>query len=188
MMLRSMRLLLLAGVLGSVSFDATVAQAGELPKSNTTRNRLERVLQAAAAGEKLESDAADHIADLIAIVERGETQEAELAVRALARLGPRASPAIEAIAKKLGDPSHATRSAAVDALVAIGDPCVGAVRKLLDSPTARTRASATEVLSRLKSLDLNDLAKLAEDAEPRVRAAVANALSTFCKGGVPSLV
>src|SRR5262249_10366814 len=124
---------------------------------------------------------------LIAIVERGESQESELALRALAKLGPQASPAIVAVSKKLGDPDHAIRSAAADALVAIGDPCVTLVRKLVDFPNPRSRAAAAQVRGRLKNLDLDDLTRLAKDADPRVRAAAASGLAQLGKPGVPGL-
>jgi HEAT repeat protein len=186
-MLRSIRPLLLAGIVGWLSFDATVAQTADLARSKPPQNRVDGLLQTIAAGGKLEGDASDLIPALIAIVESGEIQESELAMRVLAKMGSKASPAIAVISKKLGDSTHATRSAAVDALVAIGDRCVVPVRKLLNLPTARTRASAAEVLSRLKKLDLADFTILRKDADPRVRAVAANGLSMFGKPGVPQL-
>jgi HEAT repeat protein len=187
MVLQSIRPLLIAAMVGSISFAAVAAQTAAPPRSNVAPKRVEGLLQALAAGKKLEGDLLDLIPALIAIVESGETQDSELAMRALAGMGAKARAAIAAISKKLGDPTHATRSTAADALVAIGDKCVVPVRKLLNSPTARTRASAAHVLSRMKKLELNQLAKLARDSDPRVRAVAANALSRFGKPGVPQL-
>jgi HEAT repeat protein len=178
MTLRFLPPLLLAGMVGLVSFDAISARTTGLANPNHI---------AAAADEKPKRDAADQLAELIAVVESGEIEERELAMRALAEMGSRAVPAITALSKKLSDPDHAIRSAAIDALVAIGDRCVVPVRGLLDSPSARTRAAAAQVLGRLKKLDLDDLTRLATDADPRVRAVAVNTLATFGKPGVPSL-
>jgi HEAT repeat protein len=178
MTLRFLPPLLRAGMVGLVSFDAISVRTTGLANPNHI---------AAAADEKPKRDAADQLADLIAVVEGGEIEERELAMRALAELGSRAAPAIAALSKKLSDPDHATRSAAVDALVAIGDRCVVPVRGLLDSPMGRTRAAAAQVLGRLKRLELDDLTRLATDADPRVRAVTANTLATLGKPGVQAL-
>jgi HEAT repeat protein len=184
-MAQSIQPVLLAGIIGFVSFDAAVAQLIDHPESKTPQDRVERVLQAIASGEKLEGDDSHQVPALITVVEDGEHQESDLAIRALAAMKSKASPAIVAISKRLSDPNHATRSAAVDALVAIGDDAVVPLRKLLSSSTARTRASATQALSRLKRLDVVDLARLSKDSDPRVRAALANALSNLGTPGVP---
>lgn len=171
----------------AVGVGGSFTQAGDGSESKPAANRVEPLLQAIAAGKKLPSDAKDRVPDLIAIVGGGELQECELAIRVLALIGPEASPAIAAISKRLGDPTHSVRGAAVDALAAIGDPCVVPVRNLLKAPAGRTRASAAQVLSRLKRLDLPDLAGLAKDSDPRVRGTAANALSGLGKPGVPLL-
>jgi HEAT repeats len=187
MILRSNRPYLFVGIVALLSSNAAFAQTNDDTRLATARNRVEPLLRSVAADKKLDADAPDRIPDLIVIVDDGDIQESELAIRALASMGSKASPAIAAISKKLDDPSHATRSTAADALVAIGDKCVDPMRKLLNSPSARTRASATYVLSRLKALDSDDLVELAKDPDPRVRAATMNGQSKSGKPGVKEL-
>jgi HEAT repeat protein len=186
-MFPSNRPVLLAGIIGSVSCVAAVAQVTGRSESKTPQDRVERVLQAIASGEKVEGDALPQVLDLIAVVNDGEHQESDLAIRALAAMKSKASPAVVAITKKLTDSSHATRSAAVDALVAIGDGAVVVLRKVLNSSTASMRASATQALGRLKRLELGDAARLSMDPDPRVRAAAADALSRLGKPAVQRL-
>ena len=92
MTLRFLPPLLLAGMVGLVSFDAISARTTGLANPNHI---------AAAADEKPKRDAADKLAELIAVVESGEIEERELAMRALAEMGSRAVPAITALSKKL---------------------------------------------------------------------------------------
>jgi HEAT repeat protein len=186
-MFQFIRPVLLVAIIASGSFDVAIAQVIDRSESKTPQDRLERVLQAVASGEKLEGDAWHQVPALIAVVEDGEYQESDLAVRALAAMKSKASPAVVAICKKLSDPNHATRSAAVDALVAIGDGALAPLRKLLSSSTARTRASATLALGRLKRLDLDDATRLSRDSDPRVRAASVRALSDLGKPSVSRL-
>jgi HEAT repeat protein len=188
MIARFNRLHSFVGIVASLAFGVAAGHSTGESTLITAQNRVEPLLRSVAVGKKLGAEALDRISDLIAVVEKGDAGESELAVRALATMGSRASPAIEAISEKLQDPSHATRSVATDALVAIGEKCVGPLRILLNSPTGRTRAAATDALARLKSLDLDDLGRLAKDADPRVRATTARALSLFGKPGVPLLI
>jgi HEAT repeat protein len=184
---QSIKPVLLAGMIGCVFSDTAVAQVKASSDSRTPRDRVERVLHAVAAGGRFEGDASPDVHDLIAVVEDGENPESVLAIRALAAMKSKASPAGVAISKKLSDPEHATRSAAVDALAAIGDGSVAVLRKLLSSSTARTRAAATQALVRLKRLDLTDTTKLSRDSDPRVRAAAADGLRGHQKEAVPRL-
>ncbi len=185
-MFQSIQPILLATIISSVSFDAAVAQIPVESESKTqnARARVERIRHAVTSGSKLEADASDHILALIAVVEGGDHQESELAIRSLAALKSKASPAIAAMCKKLSDPDHATRVAAVDALVAIGEDAVVRLREMLSSPAARTRAAATQALARLKRLDLDSAARLSNDSDPRVRAAAVDALTGL---GIPSV-
>jgi HEAT repeat protein len=186
-MLQSVQPVLLAGIMASFSWDAATAQVAGRSDAKTPQDRVERVLKAIASGEKIEGDTSPMVPDLIAVVENGEREESNLAIRALAAMKSKARPAAVAISKKLGDPDHATRSAAADALVAIGDGAVVPLRKLLSLSTARTRASATQALVRLKRLDVVDVDRLSNDPDPRVRAALADALSSLGKRGVSRL-
>jgi hypothetical protein len=186
-MFPSTKAVLLAGIIGTVACDAAVAQVTERSESKKPQDRVERLLQAIATGEKLEGDASPQLLELIAVVEEGEHQESDLAIRALAAMKSRASAAVVAISKKLSDPDHATRSAAALALVAIGDDAVVPLRKLLNSSTARTRAAATQALGRLKRLDVGDAARLSRDSDPRVRFASMDALTALGDRSLPRL-
>jgi HEAT repeat protein len=186
-MLRSVQSVLLFGIIASVSIDAAVAQRIERSESRPLQDPVERLLQTIPSVEELKANASHQILALIAAVENGEHQETEWAIRALGAMKSKASPAIAAISKKLSDSDHATRGAAVDALVAIGDDSVVALRELLSSPKGKTRASAAQALGCLKRLDVHDAARLVNDPDLRVRAALADALSRFGKPGVPQL-
>ena len=181
------RPILLVGIIGSVSFEAAVAQRIEHSDSKAAQDHIERISKAIPCVEDLEKNASHQILALIATVEMGKHQESEWAIRALAAMQSKASPAVAAICKKMSDPDHATRSAAVDALAAIGDTAVGPLRKLLGSPNAKARASATQALGRLKRLDFGDATRLSSDSDPRVRAASADGLSRLGRPGVPRL-
>jgi HEAT repeat protein len=177
----------LVSVATCLAFSVVVTDPNDGSASAADPKRVEPLLQSVADGKELDAEASDQIPDLIAVVEKGDHQESELAIRVLTTMGSKASPAIEAIGEKLHDPTHATRSAAVDALVAIGQECAGYVRDLLSSPRGRTRAAAAAVLARLKVLSLNDLGVLANDADARVRATAANAHSQLGKPAVALL-
>jgi HEAT repeat protein len=188
MISRFVRAHVFVGLLALFAFHVAVAQAGDDSTLAAAQNRSEPILQAIAAGKKLDAAALERVPDLIVIVEKGDIEECELAIRALAGIGPKASPAIAAIIKKLPDPTHATRSAAADALAAIGDKSVVPVRKLLNSPNGSTRASAAQVLVRLKGLEFGDVPRMIKDPDTRVRTATSDALSRFGKPAVPLLV
>jgi len=182
---RRSRQLLVVGML--VSLPAVAAQQRTAGNQESLLEQAERLLQAVAAGEEFDGDVSEQLPILIVIAEHGERQKSDLAIRGLGRMKSKASPAIPMLCTKLDDRNHATRSAAADALVAIGDASVAPLRKLIHSPSARTCAAATEALGRLQLIDLLDLTGLALDPDPRVRAAVANALSRIGKPGVPQL-
>jgi HEAT repeat protein len=184
---QSIKLVLLAGMIGCVFCDAAVAQVKARSDSRTPRDRVERVLHAVAAAGRFEGDASPDVHDLIAVVEDGENPEVRSGHPRAGGDEIEGKPAVVAISKKLSDPDHATRSAAVDALVAIGDGSVAVLRKLLSSSTARTRAAATQALARLKRLDLADAAKFSMDSDPRVRAAAADGLRDHRNEAVPRL-
>ena len=184
---RSIQRSLVAGILGFVSFELAVAQKVEKAEPKSSQDHLERLRVAIPTVDQLEYNASHQILALIAVVEDGKPHESEGALRALAAMKSKATPAIAAIGKKLGDPDHAVRSAAVDALVAIGNEAIIPLQRSLGSPTARTRAAAAQALGRLKRLDFRDAARLSTDFDPRVRAAAAAALSGLGKPAIPRL-
>lgn len=155
-------------------------------KPTAVRERVEEALQAVAAGQPIPPDA-EFVPVLIEIVDRGEHQEADLAIRALAQMKSASAPAVAALCTKLGDPRHHTRSVAIDALVAIGDDAVGPLHDVLKSTSPRARGAATVALRRLKRIRLDDLDPLAADPDPRVRAAVAVALGELGRPAVNRL-
>ena len=169
-MLQSIQPVLLTAIVGFVACYVAATQVADHSGSTTPHDRVDRVLEATASGQKLEGDASPQVLALIAVVADGDHQESDLAIRALAAMKSKASPAFVAICKKLSDPDHATRSAAVAALVAIGDAAKAPLRKLLSASTARTRAAAAEALNHLTRLDLDLAARLSKDSDPRVRA------------------
>ena len=143
---------------------------------------VDQLLEKAAAVNDFHRDPPAQVPDLIKIVETGEGPQSDWAILALAGMKAKAAPAIRALCGKLDATSHATRSNAVDALVAIGEPAVEPLRKLLQSPAARARAAATAALGRLQRIDPAELDQLAKDADPRVRAAVADCSHTGAAG------
>src|ERR1700678_3238110 len=133
-MLRSIRRGLVVGIVGCGSFELAVAQEVERAEPKTSQDRLERLRAAIPSVDQLEYNASHQIPALIAVVENGKPHESDGALRALAALKSKAAPAVAAIGEKLGDPDHAVRSAAVDALVAIGNDAVILLQRFLGSP------------------------------------------------------
>ncbi|MDB5339732.1 MAG: hypothetical protein JWN70_5351 [Planctomycetaceae bacterium] len=151
---------------------------------------LDRVAIAieAAKDTELQGDITELVRLLVALIEADKYGQPEVALRALAKLGSRAVPAVPVLCQKLDDRRHWIRAGAIDALTAMGDPAVGAARGLLRDKSRLVRAGATEVLGRLRRLDVTETETLAKDSEPRVRAAVARVLSHMGKTAIPSIV
>lgn len=164
-----------------------VAQRPDAPNPENSPENVQRLLQAVAADDVFDGDAAVLIPDLMELVTRGDQRESDLAIRALGGIKSRAAQAVPVLCLKLDSSGHSTRSAAVDALVAIGDQSVAPLQELLRADSPRTRAAAVQALGRMDRMGLNDLERLAGDADPRVRAAVATALSRLGRLGVARL-
>lgn len=150
--------------------------------------KLERVIAALKLIETFDGDVSRLVPALTAIITADEYATMEMALRGLARMKSKASPAIRVLCQKLDDRSHWIRSNAVAALVAIGNESVVPVQGLLEAPSGVVRAAATEVLGRLERLSLNDAQQLVKDPDPRVRAAVTRGCVGLGKPGVPQLV
>lgn len=97
-------------------------------------------------------------------------------MRVLEHQGPAAAPAIEALCARTADASHAIRSQAVSALVAIGTESADRLQPLLRSKLSRQRAAVTEALGRLQQINADDITRLSRDDDPRVRVAVIRAI------------
>lgn len=128
------------------------------------------------------------VAELITLAEDRNSDDADLAVRALVQIGPVASDAIPALCRRLYHRRHSSRDWAIRALVAIGDPAVGPLKRVAKSASGQARAAAVNALIQLKQLSHADLEHFAADPDARVRVAVATELANAGPTGVRILV
>ncbi len=177
---------LAATIAALFSLSAVAREMGSEPTAD--REQVERLLESVASGKELGDGTPAQVAILTSIVDDGERQESELAIRALGMMQSKATAAIPVLCRKLDAHRHSTRSFTVDALVAIGRNSAAPLHDLLHSSSGRVRAAATEILGRLRKIDLNDLNVLAKDPDPRVRAAAMDALSHCGQSGAARLV
>ena len=124
----------------------------------------------------------------IAIAAGEDHQDADLAIRAIGKLGEYNESVIWVLCKKLTDQRHSTRELAVKALVSIGEESIPEVRKMLEFDSGKARAAAGEVLIRLGVVQLADLDQLSEDIDPRARAVAASGYAKKGKAGVAGLL
>jgi hypothetical protein len=96
----------------------------QIRSSSDQTGEAGQLLHAVACGREFDGDPSEQIPVLVEIVERGKHEEVDLAIRALGGMKTKAGPAIPALCARLNDPRYATRSLAVDALVAIGEDSV----------------------------------------------------------------
>lgn len=149
------------------------------------RNRVRASL---SSEDKVAELRVDDIPQLIEIIEAGDFDISHRAIRVLASFKEQARSAIPVLCKKLDDPRHWTRSAAADALAAIGVEAARPLKDLLSSPSGRQRAGAVSVLGQLRQLSVDGLLGFSKDKDPRVRIATAGALADLGRPAVPHLV
>ncbi len=120
----------------------------------------------------------------------------EHTARALGLLGPKAKPALEALAPLCADPKSQVREAAYRALDAIGEPLPAAVVQLVKHADSRIRGHALAALAVTPSIPVEAVTHLVaalklKDLQPAQRNHIAHALSrlgTHAAPAIPELV
>src|SRR5581483_5288868 len=95
--------LVLVGALALSAAGGSPAQPAGPSRKAPPPDGVDVFLRSVSAGRTPTGDASEHIPGLIAFVESGDTEDAELAMRALAALGSKARPAVAAVCTRLDD-------------------------------------------------------------------------------------
>jgi len=113
---------------------------------------------------------------LVSDLKDGSHGDIEFALFEIAKLGPDASSAVDAICCHLDSTSFSVRSLASEALVAIGPKSVPALREILKSESTPTCAAVLQTLGRLNSITLEELEEFANNKDSRIKMAMAVAI------------
>jgi|GEM_PF-5427205 len=172
-----------------------IATTTLMPRTNAAQDDIvegqsdprEQLLDQIRGNDLSNEEIARRLPELTVLASGDDTDAAELAVYALARIGKIPLSAVDGLYKRLGDSNHQTRSRAVDGLVLVGPAAIEPLRSIMAHNHGRKRAAAVTALARMQALSAEEFEQLANDPDPRIRAAVATALVYAAKAGIPLL-